>query len=132
VVFFGGLNPACRGINNHKIILMTNCYRTDTQILSGNSHVEAMAGGCAIMENYTATQAYSGKSFNFYDTTTGKWERDRIGSGGPGDRQHYYNGEYKNCPCISLMKPRMPTVIKQRALLFSIISAEILFGSIRT
>jgi tetratricopeptide (TPR) repeat protein len=42
-----------------------NCYRTGTQILSGISHVEAMAGGCAILENYTATQAYSGKSLNF-------------------------------------------------------------------
>jgi tetratricopeptide (TPR) repeat protein len=73
-----------------------NCYRTGTQILSGTSHVEAMAGGCAILENYTATQAYTGKSFNFYDTITGKWEQDWIGSGGPSDRQRYYNGEYKN------------------------------------
>ena len=73
-----------------------NCYRAGTQVLSGNSHVEAMAGGCAILENYTATQAYTGKSFNFYDTITGKWEQDWIGSGGPGDRQRYYDGEYKN------------------------------------
>jgi hypothetical protein len=73
-----------------------NCYRTGTQILSGTSHVEAMAGGCAVLENYTATQAYSGKSFNFYDTITGKWEQDWIGSGGPSDRQRYINGEYKN------------------------------------
>jgi tetratricopeptide (TPR) repeat protein len=50
-----------------------NCYRTGTQILSGTSHVEAMAGECAILENYSATQAYSGKSFNFYDPITGKW-----------------------------------------------------------
>jgi tetratricopeptide (TPR) repeat protein len=73
-----------------------NCYRTGTQILSGTSHVEAMAGGCAILENYTATQAYTGKSFNFYDTITAKWEQDWIGSGGPSDRQRFYNGEYKN------------------------------------
>jgi tetratricopeptide (TPR) repeat protein len=73
-----------------------NCYRTGTEILSGTSHIEAMAGGCAILESYTATQAYTGKSFNFYDSITGKWEQDWIGSGGPGDRQHYYNGEYKN------------------------------------
>jgi tetratricopeptide (TPR) repeat protein len=73
-----------------------NCYRTGTQILSGTSHVEAMAGGCAILENYTATQAYTGKSFNFYDTITGKWEQDWIGSGGSSDRQRFYNGEYKN------------------------------------
>ena len=70
-----------------------NCYRTSTQILSGTSHVEAIAGGCAILENYKANQAYSGKSFNFYDTITGKWEQDWIGSGGPSDRQRYMNGE---------------------------------------
>ena len=73
-----------------------NCYRTGTQVLSGYSHVESMAGGCAILENYTSVQAYTGKSFNFYDTVKGKWEQDWIGSGGPGDRQRYYNGEFKN------------------------------------
>jgi len=91
--------PCSREPRNHDFdfwIGEWNCYRTGTQILSGTSHVEAIAGGCAILENYTATQAYSGKSFNFYDTSTGKWEQDWIGSGGPGDRQRYYNGEYKN------------------------------------
>ena len=73
-----------------------NCYRTGTQFLSGFSHVESMAGGCAILENYTSVQAYSGKSFNFYDTVTGRWEQDWIGSGGPADRQHYYNGVFKD------------------------------------
>jgi tetratricopeptide (TPR) repeat protein len=73
-----------------------DCYRTGSKILSGYSHVEVMAGGCAILENYLSTQAYSGKSFNFYDTATGKWEQDWIGSGGPGDRQHFYSGEYRD------------------------------------
>jgi hypothetical protein len=65
-------------------------------MLSGYSHVESMAGGCALLENYVSTQAYTGKSFNFYDTAAGKWEQDWIGAGGPGDRQRYYNGEFKN------------------------------------
>jgi len=73
-----------------------NCYRTGTNVLSGYSHVEVMSGGCAILENYTSTQAYTGKSFNYYDTATGKWEQLWIGSGGPGDRQRYLNGEFKN------------------------------------
>jgi tetratricopeptide (TPR) repeat protein len=73
-----------------------NCYRTGTTIFSGTSHVEIIAGGCAILENYKSSQAYSGKSFNFYDSASGHWEQDWIGSGGPGDRQHYYNGEFKN------------------------------------
>jgi hypothetical protein len=71
------------------------CYRTGTQVLSGYSHVEPIAGGCALLENYTSTQAYSGKSFNYYDTVSGKWMQDWIGSGGPGDRQHFYAGEFE-------------------------------------
>jgi hypothetical protein len=55
-----------------------------------------MAEGCAIIENYHSAQAYSGKSFNYYDTATGKWVQDWIRSGGPGDRQHFDHGEFKN------------------------------------
>jgi tetratricopeptide (TPR) repeat protein len=73
-----------------------NVYRTGTQFLSGYSHVESMAGGCAILENYTSVQAYTGKSFNFYDTIAKKWEQDWIGSSGPVDRQRFYEGEFKN------------------------------------
>lgn len=72
------------------------CYRTGTESLAGYSHIESMAGGCAILENYISTQAYSGKSFNYYDTISGKWKQDWIGSGGASDRQHYDQGEFSN------------------------------------
>ena len=72
------------------------CYRTGTEVLSGYSHIESMAGGCAILENYISTQAYTGKSFNYYDTVSNKWKQDWIGSGGPSDRQHYDQGEFSN------------------------------------
>jgi len=71
-------------------------YATGTKFLTGHSHVEVMAGGCAILENYTSTQLYSGKSFNYYDPAKGKWEQDWVGAGGPGDRSRYYNGEYRD------------------------------------
>jgi tetratricopeptide (TPR) repeat protein len=72
-------------------------YPTGSQFLVGHSQVESMAGGCAILENWTSTQAENGKSFNYYDQQTGKWEQDWIGSGGfASGRQRYYNGEYKN------------------------------------
>ncbi len=72
------------------------CYRTGTQVLAGYSHIESMAGECAILENYISTQAYTGKSFNYYDTVSGKWKQDWIGSGGSSDRQHYDQGEFSN------------------------------------
>lgn len=71
-------------------------YATGTKFLTGHSHVEAMAGGCAILENFTSTQLYTGKSFNYYDPAKGKWEQDWVGGGGPGDRTRYYNGEYRD------------------------------------
>jgi tetratricopeptide (TPR) repeat protein len=72
------------------------CYRNGTEILAGYSHIESMAGGCAILENYISIQAYTGKSFNYYDTVTNKWRQDWIGSGGPSDRQHYDQGEFSD------------------------------------
>ena len=73
-----------------------DCYATGTQYLVGHSHIESIAGGCAILENWTSTQSQTGKSFNYYDQAAGKWEQDWIGGGGLGGRQRYYNGEYKN------------------------------------
>jgi tetratricopeptide (TPR) repeat protein len=73
-----------------------NVYPTGSQFLVGHSHVESMAGECAILENWTSTQSETGKSFNFYEPQTGKWEQDWIGSGGfAAGRQRYYNGVYK-------------------------------------
>jgi tetratricopeptide (TPR) repeat protein len=96
---FGLVYPCSLEPRNHDFDFWIgdwSCYRTGTQVLSGYSHVETIAGGCAILENYSSTQAYTGKSFNFYDTASRKWQQDWIGSGGPADRQHFYNGEFNN------------------------------------
>jgi tetratricopeptide (TPR) repeat protein len=89
--------PCSRNPRNHDFDFWIGdwtCYRNGTETLSGYSHIESMAGGCAILENYSSTQAYTGKSFNYYDTVSGKWKQDWIGSGGPSDRQHYDQGEF--------------------------------------
>jgi len=71
-------------------------YKTGTQQLAGHSSVQSMAGDCAILENWTSTQVHTGKSFNFYDESTGLWEQDWIGASGARDRQRYYNGVYED------------------------------------
>ena len=43
---------------------------TGSQTLTGYSHVESIAGGCALLGTSTSTQAYEGKSFNFHHTIT--------------------------------------------------------------
>jgi len=69
-------------------------YQTGTKFLVGHSSVQSISGGCAILENWTSTQASIGKSINYYNSATGKWEQDWIGSaGGP---QRYLDGVYKD------------------------------------
>jgi tetratricopeptide (TPR) repeat protein len=73
-----------------------DCFPTGSKLLTGHSHVESMAGGCAVLENFTSLQQYTGKSFNYYDPAKGKWEQHWVGSGGPVDRSTYVDGEYKD------------------------------------
>ena len=69
-------------------------YQTGTKFLVGHSIVQSISGECALLENWTSTQASTGKSINYYNTATGKWEQDWIGSaGGP---QRYLDGVYKD------------------------------------
>lgn len=69
-------------------------YQTGTKTIVGHSVVQSISGGCGILENWTATNGSSGKSINYYNPATGKWEQDWIGSGGAAQR--YLNGLYKD------------------------------------
>lgn len=71
-------------------------YQTGTKNLAGHSVIQTISGGCAILENWTSTQTYVGKSVNYFNTETDKWEQDWVGSGGGGDHQRFLNGEYKD------------------------------------
>jgi tetratricopeptide (TPR) repeat protein len=48
----------------------------------GTNSVQRIVDGCIILENWSATQGGTGKSFNYYDSNTGKWHQDWVGSGG--------------------------------------------------
>ena len=73
-----------------------NAYQTGTHILAGVSSIQSVSGGCMILENWTSIGApYSGKSMNFIDVATGKWQQIWVGSEGSG--QHVFiNGEYRD------------------------------------
>ena len=73
-----------------------NAYTTGTNYLAGQSIIQIAAGGCMILENWVSeNQPYSGKSINFIDTTTGKWQQVWVGSDG-GGQSTFINGEYKD------------------------------------
>lgn len=69
-------------------------YATGTKVLVGHSIVQSISGGCGILENWTAVKGGTGKSINYYNPATGKWEQDWIGAGG--GPQRYLNGIYKD------------------------------------
>ena len=68
-------------------------YATGTKFVVGHSVIQRIAGGCAILENWTSNNAANnGKSINFIDPVTGKWKQSWAGGG----VQEFANGEYKD------------------------------------
>jgi hypothetical protein len=73
-----------------------DAYGTGTHNLAGHSIIQSASGGCMILENWTSARSpYTGKSMNFIDGVTGKWQQVWVGAeGGP---QHVFvNGEYRD------------------------------------
>lgn len=67
-------------------------YATGTDTWVGNSIIQRISGGCAILENWTSSVS-EGKSLNFVDDSSNKWKQVWVGSY-PGGKQDFYNGEY--------------------------------------
>lgn len=74
-------------------------YVTGTNNKAGHSLIQKASGDCMILENWTALGPvpHNGKSMNYVNTQTNKWEQLWIGSaGGPGYVTRFYDGEYKD------------------------------------
>ena len=70
-------------------------YPTGGNQIVGSSKIEMEAGGCFILENWTAIGfPNTGKSMNFVDPATNKWKQVWVGSGGA--VTEYINGVYKD------------------------------------
>jgi hypothetical protein len=71
-----------------------DAYPTGSNVLAGHSIIQMASGGCMILENWTSAAApFNGKSMNFIDEKTGKWEQVWVGSNG-GGANFFVNGEY--------------------------------------
>lgn len=71
-------------------------FVTGTNVRAGWSVIERIAGGCGILENWTSyNNPFSGKSINYYDPATGKWQQVWVGSSNPG-ASIFESGEYKD------------------------------------
>ena len=73
-------------------------YVTGTNNLAGHSLIQKASGDCMILENWTSLGPvpHNGKSMNYVNPQTKKWEQLWIGSGGGGVPTRFYNGEYRD------------------------------------
>ena len=60
---------------------------------AGTNSVQRILDGCVLLENWTSASGGTGKSFNFYDASTGKWQQTWVDSTG---NVLNLNGEYKD------------------------------------
>jgi len=73
-------------------------FVTGTNDIAGYSVIQKASGDCMILENWSSILSpFNGKSINFVDPKSGKWEQVWVGSNGGGNHVgRFYNGEYKN------------------------------------
>ena len=61
----------------------------------GDSKIERILDSCVILENWTSTQGnYSGKSYNTFNATTGKWQQYWVDN--KGGITEYFDGHFEN------------------------------------
>jgi hypothetical protein len=68
-----------------------NVVITKTNAPAGHSLIQIIAGGCALLENWTSPGG-NGKSINFIEPVSNKWKQSWAGGG----VQEFVNGEYKD------------------------------------
>ncbi|MEQ9310857.1 MAG: hypothetical protein RLN90_15470 [Balneolaceae bacterium] len=71
--------------------------KNPNNVVVGNSRIELTVGDCVILENWSGSSGYSGKSLNYYSVIDQKWHQKWIGSGGiPIEFSGEYNSETKS------------------------------------
>jgi hypothetical protein len=80
--------------------------------LVGGNHIDRIARGCALLENWTGARGDSGKSLNYFDPTDGKWRQDWVGDGG---QIIHYVGEMKDGAMRMMGDTRLPNGSKRVA-----------------
>jgi hypothetical protein len=57
------------------------------------SSIQNIIGGCVVFENYSQANGYTGKSFNFYDASLGKWRQTWVDAFGNASE---FSGEFRD------------------------------------
>ncbi|MDZ4691923.1 hypothetical protein [Terricaulis sp.] len=72
-----------------------DAFRADNNAPAGRSSIRSEDGGCVITEHWKSLNApYSGRSLNFFDRNSGRWEQYWVDS--TGGRTHFIGGPIEN------------------------------------
>ena len=75
---------------------------TKTGAVAGNSVIESVSGGCALLENWTSLSGGHGKSLNAYNPRTRQWQQYWIGQDGA--VSEFRTSEFKDGNMIFFIK----------------------------
>lgn len=76
--------PACTAAEHHQFDFWLGTWDVTTPDgkPAGENRIEAIANGCALLENWQGRGGVSGKSVNIYDRHDGRWHQEWVDSGG--------------------------------------------------
>jgi len=90
--------PACEAAEHRALdfwIGEWDAFRADTNAPAGRSSIRSEDAGCVITEHWMSLNApYSGRSLNFYDRVSRRWEQFWVDSAG--GRTHFIGGPIEN------------------------------------
>jgi len=77
-------NPCANNPDRHRFDFWLGEWQVTTPDghVVGSSSIQSMAGGCGLLENWTASNGSTGKSLNAFNPVTKQWQQYWIGQGG--------------------------------------------------
>ncbi|HEY4101980.1 MAG TPA: hypothetical protein VGM20_13995 [Gemmatimonadales bacterium] len=83
-----------------------NVTPANASVVVGHSQIQVISGGCALLENWTATNGSDGKSINTYNPQLHHWEQFWVGSGGT--VTEYRDSEWRGDTLVYLARSMGP------------------------
>ena len=77
-------NPCAGNPDRHRFDFWMGEWQVTTSEgrVVGSSSIQSMAGGCGLLENWTASNGATGKSLNAFNPVTKQWQQYWVGQGG--------------------------------------------------
>ena len=110
---------ACANADRHRFDFWIGEWDVKTPAggLAGTSSVQSVSGGCALLENWTATNGGTGKSLNAYNPVSKQWQQYWAGQGGA--VTEYRESEWKDGSLSFMARGSAPSAAPMQRLTFT-------------